>query len=81
MGVGVGLFLFAAGAILTFAVEKTVSGIDLQTVGVILMVVGGLGVVLSLLFWSGGTPLRRRTTVYEDGPRGRRVYEERGDIL
>ena len=41
MGVGVSLLLIAAGAILTWAVSAEVSGIDLNTVGVILMVVGG----------------------------------------
>ena len=40
MGVGVSLLLIAAGAILTWAVSAEVSGIDLNTVGVILMVVG-----------------------------------------
>lgn len=43
MGIGVSAFLIAVGAILTFAITKTVNGIDLQTVGVILMAVGALG--------------------------------------
>jgi Domain of unknown function (DUF6458) len=59
MGIGVGLFLVAAGAILTYAVERDVSGIDIQTVGVILMIVGAVGLVLSLLFWSSVAPFRR----------------------
>jgi hypothetical protein len=49
MGVGTSLFLIAVGAILKFAVTATVSGIDIATVGVILMVVGAVGLVLSLL--------------------------------
>lgn len=52
MGIGLSMFLLAAGAILKFAVDVTVAGVNLQTVGVILMIVGALGVVLSLAFWS-----------------------------
>ena len=73
MGIGTSIFLIAVGAILKFAVTASVSGIKLSTVGVILMVVGAIGLVLSLMFWStwggvGGT--RRRTTYVEDGPPG-----------
>jgi len=52
MGIGVSIFLIAVGAILAFAVNVTVTGIDLDTVGVILMIVGLLGLLLSLVFWS-----------------------------
>lgn len=66
MGIGVSIFLIAVGAILAFAVEYTAEGIDLDTVGVILMVVGGLGVVLSMIFWSSwGGVGRRRSTIVE----------------
>ena len=72
MGVGVSLILIAAGAILTWAVNATVSGVDINTVGVILMVVGIVGLLLSLVFWSSwggfGGPARRRTTYVEDAP-------------
>jgi hypothetical protein len=51
MGIGVGLFLLAVGAILTFAVEVEAEGFNLNTVGIILMIVGGVGILLSLLFW------------------------------
>ena len=44
MGIGVSIFLFAVGAILAFAVEMDVSGLDINTVGVILMLVGGIGI-------------------------------------
>ena len=65
MGIGVSLVLVAAGAILTWAVDATVSGLDIHTVGVILMVVGAIGFVLSLVFWStwggfGNTRCRTR---------------------
>jgi hypothetical protein len=70
MGIGVGVFLIAVGAILAFAVRDTLSGVDLVTVGWILMAVGALAVVLGLLFWSSVAPGRRRTTTtyYEDVP-------------
>jgi hypothetical protein len=72
MGIGVSLILIAAGAILTWAVNATVSGVDINAIGVILMIVGAIGLILSLMFWSswggvGGTS-RRRTTYVEDGP-------------
>lgn len=68
MGIGVSLILIAAGAILTWAVSAEASGVDLQTVGVILMVVGAIGAVLSLVFWSswGGFGTYRRDTVVHD---------------
>jgi len=48
MTIGASLFLIAIGAILKFAVTVTVAGVDLQTVGVILMVVGFVGLLLAL---------------------------------
>ena len=67
MGIGVSIFLIAVGAILTWAVNATVSGLEIQTIGVILMVVGGLGLVLSMIFWSswGGFGGRTHTTTVE----------------
>jgi Domain of unknown function (DUF6458) len=50
MGIGTSIFLIALGAILKFAVTTSVSGIELATVGVILMVVGILGLIISLIF-------------------------------
>ena len=68
MGVGVSLILVAVGAILTWAVSAEVSGIDLTTVGVILMVVGIVGVLLSLVFWSswGGFGSTHREAILRD---------------
>jgi hypothetical protein len=71
MGISTSLVLIAAGAILKWAVTASVSGLDLQTVGVVLMVVGAVGLVLSLIFWSswGGFGGRdRTTTVVRDEP-------------
>lgn len=50
MGTGTSIFLIAVGAILKFAVTDSISGIKLATVGVILMIVGIIGLVVSLLF-------------------------------
>jgi hypothetical protein len=79
MGVGVSLLLIAAGAILTWAVEADVSGLDINAVGVILMVVGAAGLLLSLVFWSswGGFGTHRKAV--ESGPGGTVVREERID--
>jgi len=70
MGIGVGLFLLAVGAILTFAIHVSTgsSGVDLNTIGVILMIVGGLGIILSFLFWNTlgfGDRLRDETVIRE----------------
>ena len=52
MGLGVSLILIAAGAILVWAVDVTVSGVSFDAVGWILLAVGALGLVLSMIFWS-----------------------------
>jgi hypothetical protein len=52
MGIGVSLILIAVGAILTWAVDAHVSGLNVNAVGVILMIVGLIGGVFSLAFWS-----------------------------
>jgi hypothetical protein len=52
MGISISLLLIAAGAILTWAVNAEASGIDIQVVGVILLIVGIVGLVLSFVFWS-----------------------------
>ncbi len=62
-GIGFSIFLFVIGAILTFAVEvDTGSGFNLNTVGIILMVGGLLGLLVSVLFWSSFSPWSRRRT-------------------
>ena len=75
MGIGVSLVLIAVGAILTWAVNADASGVDLQTVGIILMVVGAVGGLISLIFWSswGGFGGYRRDVVVRD----REVVERR----
>ena len=72
MGIGVSLLLVAAGAILVWGVTGEVAGADVDAIGVILMIVGAIGLVLSLIFWSswGGPGYfgRRRETYVEEGP-------------
>jgi hypothetical protein len=73
MGLGVGLILAAVGAVLAFAVNATVSGVDIHTIGWILLIVGIVGILLSLIFWSswaGPGYFNRRRTVYDEGPAG-----------
>jgi hypothetical protein len=72
MGTAVSLLLIAAGAIMTWAVTTTATGFSIHTAGIILMVVGAVGLVLSIIFWSswggfGGAAGRRggNTTVVE----------------
>jgi hypothetical protein len=61
MGIGASLFLLAVGAILTFAVHVNNSnGFDINTIGIILMVVGGLGILLSMAFWGSWGGFGRR---------------------
>lgn len=64
MGIGTSLFLIAAGAILKYAVTDSISGVDLTTVGLILMIVGVVGLVLSLILMLA--PRRSETVVTRD---------------
>lgn len=52
MGIGAGIFLIALGAILTFALNWTVAGLDMDVVGWILMAAGVLGLILFFVFWN-----------------------------
>jgi hypothetical protein len=52
MGLGVSLILIAAGAIMAWAVHVSTTGFDIHTVGYILLVVGIVGALLSMIFWS-----------------------------
>ena len=56
MATGISLLFIAVGAILTFAIETTVRGVDLDTIGVILMVIGLLGILFSLVLWDSWSP-------------------------
>lgn len=60
MPFGFSIFLVAVGAILRYAVTASVSGIELPTVGLILMIVGIVGLLLSIAYTIGGGPRRGR---------------------
>ena len=71
MGLGASLFLIAGGAILIWGVTGEFAGVDVDAIGWILMIVGIVGLVLSMIFWSswggfGGG--RRRAQYVEEGP-------------
>lgn len=70
MGIGAGIFLIALGAILTFAVDWHVSGLDLHVVGWVLMLAGLAGVILFFAFWNRRRPAQTvvtaRSQVYDD---------------
>jgi hypothetical protein len=79
MGIGISIILMAVGAVLAFGVHVASNGIDINTVGVILMVVGGIGLLVTLVMLGAGGgfgPSFRRSTYVEDGaaaPVSRRV--------
>jgi uncharacterized membrane protein len=73
MSLGTSIFLIAVGAILRFAVSVSTSGFNLHTIGLILMIVGIVGVVISLIWmtvWAdrrhAGTVRRGETRVVRD---------------
>jgi hypothetical protein len=75
MGLSFSLILAAAGAVLIWAVNATVSGVNIHTVGVILLIVGIIGFVSSLFFWSswggfgrGAAGTDTTTVIREQGP-------------
>jgi hypothetical protein len=70
MGIGTSIFLLAIGAIFTFAVHYDFGTVSLQTIGIILMAAGALGLIISLFLWGG---FANRRTVVED----REVIRER----
>jgi hypothetical protein len=74
VGIGTSIFLIALGAILYFAVNADISGLEISTVGLILMIVGILGLIISLYLMSQAT--RRRDVAPGEGPvvRDREYY-------
>ncbi len=67
MGIGAGVFLIAVGAILTFALNVSVSGIDLDVVGIILMLAGLIGIALDLAIFAPRRRSYRETAVSDPG--------------
>jgi len=88
MGSATSILVIAVGAILRFAVSVTTTGFNLHTIGLILMIVGALGLLLSIVFWStwggfggsAGGGYRRQRRVTQDDTGGY-VEEERTDAL
>ncbi len=74
MTIGAGIFLIAIGAILTFAVDWELGGLDLDIVGWILMIAGLAGIVLTLAY------TRRSRRVVEQTVPGERVVERRTEV-
>ena len=66
MGIGTSLLLIAVGAILYFAVNADISGLEISTIGLILMVVGIIGLVISLFFLSSSRRSATERTVVRD---------------
>jgi hypothetical protein len=67
MTIGASIFLIAVGAILKYAVDVTVQGIDIQTIGLILMIAGAVGLLIGLFLLTQAD--RRREVVYDDRDR------------
>ncbi len=67
MTIGASIFLIAVGAILKYAVDVTVSGIEIQTIGLILMIAGAVGLIIGLFLLTQAD--RRRDVVYDDPAR------------
>ena len=74
MGIGVSIFLMAVGAIFAFAINLSAEGINLDTIGVILIILGLVGLLASLVWWNDWAP-RRRIVAYDDA--GDRVVVRR----
>ena len=69
MTIGVSLILVAVGAILVWGVNAEAEGLDIDAIGVILMIVGFVGALLSMILWSDWSPAYRgRRRVYADEP-------------
>jgi hypothetical protein len=75
VGIGTSIFLIAVGAILTFALNIHIGGVDLDVVGWILMAAGVLGLIVTTMIWGN----RRRDVVTTEPTEYRRV-EERRDV-
>jgi Domain of unknown function (DUF6458) len=66
MTIGTSIFLIAVGAILKYAVTASVAGIEIETVGLILMIAGAIGLVIGLFLLTQAD--RRRPVAYDDRP-------------
>lgn len=76
MGIGISIVLMALGAVLAFAVEFDVAGLDIAVVGWILLIVGAIGALLSVTALAPWTA-RRETVVREERPAHQEIVRER----
>jgi hypothetical protein len=87
MGIGSSIVVFAVGAVLRFAVTVSSTHFNVNTIGVILMIVGAVGFVVSLIFWSswggfnGGSRRSRDTTVIRGDGLGGSVATHDREII
>jgi hypothetical protein len=83
MGVAVSILLIAAGAILTWGVTAEAEGLDVNAIGVILLIVGILGLVLSMIFWQSWGGFHSRATYVEGAParRPRSAWPRRRTVV
>ena len=68
MGIATSILLIAVGAVLTWGVTAEAEGLNVNNIGVILMIVGILGLVISMIFWSSWGGFHRRAAYVEGGP-------------
>lgn len=73
MGVGVSLILIAAGAVLVWGINGDIGSVNEDAIGWILMIVGAVGLVISMIFWSswagpGYWSTRRRGPYADEAP-------------
>ena len=76
MTIGASIFLIAVGAILKYAVDVTVQGVEIQTIGLILMIAGAVGLLIGLFLLTQAD--RRRDVVYDDRDP---AYRDRGPVV
>jgi len=88
MGIAVSILLIAVGAVLTWGVTAEAEGLDVNNIGVILMIVGILGLVISMIFWSSWGGIHRRAAYVEGAtmppagtPRRRATVIEEDDVV
>jgi Domain of unknown function (DUF6458) len=77
MGISLSIILIAAGAVLAWAVEAEVAGLDIQVAGIILVVVGAIGLIASLVFWSSWGGFGGRDTAAQGGQNTTIVKDDR----
>ena len=73
MGIGVSIFLIAVGAILAFAVNYDINGLDIAVVGFILMIVGLIGLIMTAFIFGPRRSAGRGDAVVDE----RRTYDDR----